>query len=117
MKMVKVKIKDSYPGNSFVSPGGFCIIKGQTDVISEDLYLSAQNALELVPESGPVHGPSIPSTPATPSSDGPILPPPVPPYSEAKPMLRKVKNNLSGEITFKEESEVDFKKEKIMRHI
>ena len=31
-------------------------------------------------------------------------------------MLRKVKNNLSGEVTTKDEKEVDFKKEKAMRH-
>lgn len=31
-------------------------------------------------------------------------------------MLRKVKNNLSGEVTVKDENEVDFKKEKAMRH-
>jgi len=31
-------------------------------------------------------------------------------------MLRKVKNNLSGEVTLKDEKDIDFKKEKAMRH-
>jgi len=31
-------------------------------------------------------------------------------------MLRKVKNNLSGDITVKDDQDIDFKKEKAMRH-
>jgi len=32
-------------------------------------------------------------------------------------MLRKTKNNITGEVTVKDEKDVDFKKEKAMRHI
>jgi len=31
-------------------------------------------------------------------------------------MLRKVKNNLSGDVELKDDKEIDFKKEKAMRH-
>lgn len=32
-------------------------------------------------------------------------------------MLRKVKNSITGEVTIKDDAEIDFKKEKAMRHI